>query len=96
MPFKEGREKTGGRKKGTPNKFSNLKEAFLRVFDELGGWQGLFDWAKRSPRNKTEFYKIIAKMLPAHLDLPDDSNIVNIILNGIEKLPWKQENDKQK
>ena len=41
MKFVKGHLKHGGRKKGTPNKFTSIKESFLEVFNELGGSEGL-------------------------------------------------------
>jgi hypothetical protein len=43
--------KTGGRKKGTPNKVTTaLKDALMASFDEVGGAQCLLDLAKSDPR----------------------------------------------
>src|SRR3954464_8132950 len=55
------RTKTGGRRKGTPNKTTRalrdaVLEAFGRLQDEAGGKNGhLVDWARDNP---TEFYKL--------------------------------------
>lgn len=69
--FKKGDKKppNSGRKKGTPNKFTTLKKAFLDAFNskEIGGTDGLIDvFSKNDPR-KMEFFKIISKMLPSNI-----------------------------
>uniref|UniRef100_A0A6M3IHF8 DUF5681 domain-containing protein n=1 Tax=viral metagenome TaxID=1070528 RepID=A0A6M3IHF8_9ZZZZ len=62
MPFKSGNNANpNGRPKGTPNKFTTLKQAWLDAFDTLGGVEGLATWAKDNP---TQFYKMFQSMLP--------------------------------
>jgi hypothetical protein len=55
-----------GRKKGVPNKFTTLKDAFLYAFEEIGSREGLAKWAKK---NRRAFYVIITKMLPNKSDV---------------------------
>jgi hypothetical protein len=56
-----------GRKKGAKNKTpTTLKNAFLEAFESIGGVQSLQAWAED---NKTEFYKIMSKILPKELEL---------------------------
>lgn len=51
-----------GRPKGSPNKVSALvKENVLHVFDQMGGVRTMTEWAKE---NRTEFYKLYARLLP--------------------------------
>lgn len=51
-----------GRKAGTPNKVTRaFKEAVLAAFHELDGVDGLVAWGKE---NRTEFYKIAARLIP--------------------------------
>lgn len=68
--FKKGHLKKGGKKKGTPNKFTTLKQAYIDAFnsEELGGTQGLIDAFKPSNMTKRDFYKLISKMLPTNID----------------------------
>ena len=54
-----------GKIPGTKDKFTNLKAAFLEVFDELGGAKGLHDWAKETKHSRAMFYQWITKMLPS-------------------------------
>ncbi|MFA5500864.1 MAG: hypothetical protein WC404_07265 [Candidatus Omnitrophota bacterium] len=44
--FKKGHPKlpNAGRKKGTPNKFTTLKNAFLNAFQRIGGEDALYEW----------------------------------------------------
>jgi len=58
-----------GRPKGSKNKFTELKEAFLEAFEELGGVDGLVKWAKKNNKCQGEFYKMIAKMLPSNVGI---------------------------
>lgn len=58
--------KTGGRTKGKPNKVSqSAKVAIEWCFEQMGGPQGLKDWADKNP---TDFYKIVwPKIIPLTL-----------------------------
>ena len=60
-PFKSGNP---GRPKGSPNKFTTLKQAFLEAFETTGGTQGLADWIKKSERNRAMFYSLVTKLFP--------------------------------
>jgi hypothetical protein len=58
----KGLPKTGGRKKGAPNKVTTqAKEAFNLAFEGMGGVTALTDWGNE---NKTEFYKLYARNIP--------------------------------
>lgn len=75
MPFVKGRRKTGGKTKGTQNKFTrSAKEAFQLAFDELGGFAGLVKWAndKENPQNKTAFYNLYGRLIP--MEVAGDPN----------------------
>lgn len=69
--WKKGMDKVekSGRKKGTQNKFTTLKQAYLDAFnsEELGGAQGLVDAFKPSNMTKRDFFKLISKMLPTNV-----------------------------
>lgn len=61
----EKRQKTGGRKAGTPNKFTgNIKDAVLETFYALGGVKHMTKWARESP---TDFYRICSKLIPTQI-----------------------------
>jgi hypothetical protein len=76
MSAPKGGPKNGGRKKGTPNKSSaSVKAAFLLAFDAAGGDKALAEWARD---NRTEFYKLYAKLLPT--ESPANTHVnVNVV-----------------
>lgn len=79
--FKEGDAKppTSGRKKGSLNKFTTLKQAFLDTFQDLGGTDGMTKAFKRTDFTKRDFYKLISKMLPASIDMKVDAPPIYIV-----------------
>jgi len=78
--FKKGHKKLpkAGRKKGTQNKFTTLKDAFLNSFNskKMGGEEGMTDVFSRNDFTKREFYKLISKMLPSNVTVDGDLNVV--------------------
>lgn len=66
------RDERGHFVKGNPGKAKgkvshitrSIQEAWQIAFDELGGADGLIEWAKQSRQNLTAFYNQYAKMLP--------------------------------
>lgn len=59
----------GGRKKGQPNHTTaSVKAAILKAFDAAGGDAEFAEWAKA---NRTEFYKLYAKLLPTEIKNAD-------------------------
>lgn len=65
MPFEEGRKKTGGRKKGTPNKATAmLKESILASFDKMGREEYLVRMAEEQPR---AYLNLLGKVLPSEI-----------------------------
>jgi hypothetical protein len=61
-------KKTGGRVKGTPNhatrQMRSVRDAVKVAFDELGGAEGLAAWGRA---NRTEFYKLAARLIPVEI-----------------------------
>lgn len=56
-----------GRPKGVPNKISGgVRSNVVAVFDRIGGREAMAEWAME---NKTEFYKLYAKLLPKPVEL---------------------------
>jgi hypothetical protein len=54
-----------GRPKGSTNKIPRVaKENIIQAFEELGGIEGLVNWAKSDPKNHGDFYKIYGRLLP--------------------------------
>ena len=76
-------EKTGGRVAGTPNKVSaTVKDNLIAVFNRLDGTAGMAEWAQA---NKTDFYKLYAKLLPTQAELSGpDGGKLHLELG----LPW--------
>jgi len=57
--------KTGGRKPGSLNKVtSTVKDNVVAVFNEIGGTKEMAKWAKE---NRTEFYRLYAKLIPTEV-----------------------------
>lgn len=68
-----------GRTKGSKNKFTDLKNAFLQVFDKLGGVEGFFQWASKNNLNKTQFYHMITKLLPKAIDVSASDSMTEYV-----------------
>lgn len=66
----KGAKKTegSGRKLGTLNKFTHFKDALIKAYGTIGGDVAFAKWAK-NPHNKTDFYKIMAKLLPRNVSV---------------------------
>ena len=63
------RQKTGGRKVGTPNKLTSIfKQALTDSFDPAK----FREW---SNENQTEYYKILAKVMPNEIFINPQSGI---------------------
>lgn len=64
--WKKGKAKTGGRKKGTPNKFDGtMKQAVMEAFQKLGGPDFLVRIGKsKAPANKRAMIGLFSKMIP--------------------------------
>jgi len=57
--------KTGGRLKGTPNKFTvDLRQMILRALSEVGGHEYLMRQAEQNP---TAFLALVGKVVPKQL-----------------------------
>lgn len=70
---KPGGAKTGGRKKGTPNKLTaDVKAMILAALDKAGGVEYLVLQARESP---AAFMTLVGKVLPTQLANADGSNI---------------------
>ena len=84
--FENGHTKIGGKQKGTPNKFTNLKQAFLDVFEQIekeskeGEVKSFFEWSIKNDKNRGLFYQLISKMLPTN---PVIEGELSVIINRI-------------
>jgi len=76
------RIKTGGRKKGTPNKISGqLKDAILRAAKQAGGEGGMVAYLKaQALANPAPFLALLGKVLPMQVSGEDGGPlVVNIV-----------------
>jgi len=88
MAFKKGKEKTGGKVKGTPNKLTKtVKETVLAAFNDLqqDPKANIMAWAKEQP---TEFYKIAAKLIPTEVN-------ANVEVHKKELPPFMRSNESE-
>jgi hypothetical protein len=54
-----------GRPRGSRNRIpANLRNDLITVYEELGGIQGMVEWAKAKEGNRALFYRILASTLP--------------------------------
>ena len=76
--------KTGGRKKGAKNKIpAHAKENITAVFGSVGGTAEMAKWARE---NRTEFYKIYARLIPVEQHVSGS-------LGTYEAIPVEQRDD---
>ena len=89
------RHPKAGRKKGTPNKFTTLKQAFLDAFqdDKIGGTKGLITVFSKNDIRKIEFFKLVSKMLPSNVSIDGK---LNVTFQASEKYMPKIRNEKKK
>jgi len=69
--------KTGGRKKGTPNKTTRAaKDAIAFAAHELGGGERLLEWVREDKENERIFWQsIYTKLLPLEVNATGDLTI---------------------
>jgi hypothetical protein len=68
--LERGRKKTGGRKKGTVNKTTQLaKDAIAQAAASLGGTERLVKWVQEDPLNERVFWsQIYTKLMPVQVE----------------------------
>lgn len=70
-------KKTGGRKKGTPNKLTGeLKDLILNALSEAGGLKYLVTQAQNNP---TAFLTLVGKVLPMQVSGPGGGAIPHAV-----------------
>ena len=67
-----------GRPLGSKNKFTTLKNAFLNVYQELGGEQWLREHAN-DKAGKRDFFMALVKMLPTKTDVDLNGHLAHTI-----------------
>jgi hypothetical protein len=84
--FRGGHKKVGGRKPGTPNKFTQAtKELYQLAFEGAGGLESMIRWIKKSNGNRTEFYRQFARLIPLSVKDEDGEQLYRITI-GEHKL----------
>lgn len=64
-----------GRKLGARNKVTMaMREMVLLVNQDIGGREAMGEWAKK---HRTEFYKILARLIPTEIHAQVDTRIVD-------------------
>jgi len=76
-----------GKPKGTTPQHKSVKQAYLDVFQRLGGVDGMLQWATASDDNLTEFYRMYSRMLPRNVDLSSDAPIQIVVSRYGDALP---------
>ena len=88
MAFKKGESgNPEGRPKGSSDKFTNLKQSFLDVFEKIeeegqkedSPVKGLFELATKNDRNQMAFYQLISKMLPSNVTVDGDMKLIYLV-----------------
>ncbi len=68
--------KTGGRQRGTPNKFTrSFRHAVLLAFEAVGGHAAFAAWARENP---TEFYRIAARLIPTEIVARQETAVLHL------------------
>ena len=75
-----------GRPKGSENKFTNLKQSFLDVFEKIekeseknSEVKSLYKLAIKNDKNQMTFYQIISKMLPSNVTVDGEMKLMYLI-----------------
>jgi hypothetical protein len=69
--------KTGGRRKGTPNKMTaSVKSALEEAFEQLGGVEVLANWAEENPG---DFFKLWVKILPRDFSVENRVTLEDLV-----------------
>ena len=80
--------KTGGRKKGTPNKTTALlKDAILEAAQAAGGKGGMVGYlTDQAKENPTGFMSLLGKVLPIQLADSNGDKLVIHLSSNVDKL----------
>ena len=58
-----------GRPKGSRNRFTEVKAAFVEAFERLGGTDGLLSWISENEARQGEFYRMVVALMPKDLTI---------------------------
>ena len=84
MAYTDG-TKSGGRKKGTPNRVTRaVKDALMQSFDEVGGVVYLNRLAEIDPK---AYSTLLGKVIPAELQATVQGSMDITICSGIDSSP---------
>jgi hypothetical protein len=89
----KGTPKTGGRKKGTPNKISGaLKEAILEAAEQAGGEHGTVGYlVVQAHANPAAFMSLLGKVLPMTIADTGQNGETKFVLE--ERIIWPRDQD---
>lgn len=82
-------KKTGGRKKGVPNKINGLlKDAILKAAEDAGGEGGLIGYLTlQAHENPVGFLTLLGKVLPMQVNATHEGAVSIIVETGVERAP---------
>jgi hypothetical protein len=88
----KGTPKTGGRKKGTPNKISSaLKDAILQAAENAGGEDGIVGYlVVQALNNPSAFMSLLGKVLPMTIGDTDKEETNRVIET---RFVWPEDKD---
>lgn len=64
-----------GKPLGAKSKVSKLKEAYVKVFEGLGGMKALKTWVESDAKNKSDFYKLLPQLMPRESNVTIDTEL---------------------
>ena len=77
MQWKKGKAKTGGRRPGVANRSTvTYRAALAATYRGVGGDAAFMEWARE---NRTEFYRIMARLLPVEREVQSRGNVAIIV-----------------
>ena len=88
----KGQPKTGGRKKGSPNKTTALlKEAILKAAEGAGGKAGLIGYLKtQAVKQPSPFMALLGKVLPLQIGNDGDETLKITLIERVIVEPKNQ------
>lgn len=88
----KGQPKTGGRKKGTPNKTTALlKEVILKAAEDAGGKDGLIGYLKtQAIKQPGPFMALLGKVLPLQIANDGDKTFQVTVIERVIVEPKNQ------